>query len=62
LSALRIYQSRITDIGNRFAPREYGVLKKGDVAIWHPQLIHGGSPAVRPEQRPKIGGTSFERQ
>lgn len=24
-------------------------LKKGDVAIWHPQLPHGGSPAVNPE-------------
>jgi ectoine hydroxylase-related dioxygenase (phytanoyl-CoA dioxygenase family) len=23
-------------------------LKKGDVAIWHPQLPHGGSPAVNP--------------
>lgn len=24
-------------------------LKKGDVAIWHPQLPHGGSPAVNPD-------------
>jgi ectoine hydroxylase-related dioxygenase (phytanoyl-CoA dioxygenase family) len=48
-SALHIYQSRITQRGEAFAPRAYAVLKKGDVAIWHPQLIHGGSPARKPE-------------
>jgi ectoine hydroxylase-related dioxygenase (phytanoyl-CoA dioxygenase family) len=47
-AALNHYQATITEIGNRFAPRQYGVLKKGDVAIWHPQLIHGGSPAKNP--------------
>ena len=29
--------------------RTPGLLKKGDVAIWHPQLIHGGSPAQNRE-------------
>jgi ectoine hydroxylase-related dioxygenase (phytanoyl-CoA dioxygenase family) len=48
-SALHIYQARLTELGEAFAARAYGLLKKGDVAIWHPQLIHGGSPATRPE-------------
>jgi phytanoyl-CoA hydroxylase len=49
LAALQSYQSKIITMANRFAPRAYSVLRKGDVAIWHPQLIHGGSPAKRPE-------------
>lgn len=48
-SALHIYQSKITQFGEQLGPRAYGMLKKGDVAIWHPQLIHGGSRANKPE-------------
>ena len=48
-SALHIYQSKITQFGEELGPRAYGMLKKGDVAIWHPQLIHGGSRANKPE-------------
>ncbi|CAN5333132.1 hypothetical protein BH10PSE2_BH10PSE2_07700 [soil metagenome] len=47
--ALARYQKEIMDIGEGMGPRSYGLIKKGDVAIWHPQLIHGGSPAKRPE-------------
>ncbi|NBW10307.1 MAG: hypothetical protein EBR82_19985 [Caulobacteraceae bacterium] len=48
-AALARYQNEITEIGEAMAPRTYGLLKRGDVAIWHPQLVHGGSPAVKPE-------------
>lgn len=47
-AALSRYQNEITAIGEAMAPRTYGLLKRGDVAIWHPQLVHGGSPAKDP--------------
>lgn len=27
---------------------EYGIVKKGDCIIWHPELAHGGSPIQQP--------------
>ena len=47
--ALHEYQRQITAKGGAMGAREYAVLKRGDVAIWHGQLIHGGSPSRRPE-------------
>lgn len=47
--ALERYQTEVMMIGENMGPRSYGLLKRGDVAIWHPQLVHGGSPALRPE-------------
>ena len=47
--ALSEYQRQVTVRGEAMGPREYAVLKRGDVAIWHGQLIHGGSPSRRPE-------------
>ena len=43
--ALHKYQHSISEMGKSFAPREYALLNSGDIAIWHPQLIHGGSTA-----------------
>ena len=42
---LRRYQTEVNAYGETVAPRRYAVLAKGDIAIWHPELIHGGSPA-----------------
>lgn len=47
-SALARYQAEITERGEAMGPRTYGLLKSGDVAIWHPQLVHGGSLAKDP--------------
>lgn len=47
-SALGEYQRRIVEVAQAIGPRRNAVLRKGDVAMWHPQLIHGGSPAVDP--------------
>jgi ectoine hydroxylase-related dioxygenase (phytanoyl-CoA dioxygenase family) len=44
-SALHEYQQQIIKRAEGFE-RKFAVLNKGDIAIWHPQLIHGGSPAV----------------
>lgn len=46
--ALARYQREITDFGHSLCNRRYAVLNKGDVAIWHPELIHGGSLAENP--------------
>ncbi|CAN5375314.1 hypothetical protein BH10PSE1_BH10PSE1_11080 [soil metagenome] len=48
-AALGRYQEEVRVRGETMAPRSYGLLRAGDVAIWHPQLIHGGSDALRPE-------------
>lgn len=48
-SALARYQQEITERGEAMGGRTYGLLKAGDIAIWHPQLVHGGSHANRPE-------------
>jgi hypothetical protein len=47
--ALLRYQLEITEYGEGMRTTQYAVLKKGDIAIWHPELIHGGSPARQPE-------------
>lgn len=47
--ALTRYQQEITERSEAMGARTYGLLKAGDVAIWHPQLVHGGSYANRPE-------------
>lgn len=43
--ALRRYQDEVNTFGETLAPRRHAVLRKGDIAIWHPELVHGGSPA-----------------
>lgn len=45
--SLSEYEAEVTR--QAVGPRTYALLKKGDVAIWHAQTIHGGSPSVRPE-------------
>jgi hypothetical protein len=47
--ALSEYQRLVGEKANEIGAREYAVLKRGDVAIWHPQLVHGGSPSRSPE-------------
>jgi phytanoyl-CoA hydroxylase len=47
-AALSEYQRLIIEKANAIGPRSYAILEKGDVAIWHPELVHGGSPAAIP--------------
>jgi phytanoyl-CoA hydroxylase len=44
--ALIEYQNLVEEKAVALGARSYGILNKGDVAIWHPELVHGGSPAV----------------
>jgi ectoine hydroxylase-related dioxygenase (phytanoyl-CoA dioxygenase family) len=46
--ALSRYQNEVNVFGETLAPRTYAVLRTGDVGLWHPELIHGGSPAENP--------------
>jgi ectoine hydroxylase-related dioxygenase (phytanoyl-CoA dioxygenase family) len=47
--ALAEYQRLIIEEAEKTGPRTYAVLAAGDVAMWHPQLVHGGSPSRSPE-------------
>lgn len=47
--ALAEYQRLVTEKASELGPRQLAVLKRGEVAIWHPQLVHGGSPSRKPE-------------
>ncbi len=46
--SLEQYYGDVIRAASDFEMPTRAVLKKGDVAIWHPQLPHGGSPAVDP--------------
>jgi phytanoyl-CoA hydroxylase len=45
LEALEVYYGKIIDTAAAMGSPTIATLKKGDVAIWHAQLPHGGSPA-----------------
>lgn len=45
--ALHEYQRIIAEVGCKSEVKK-AILGKGDVAIWHPQLVHGGSSATEP--------------
>lgn len=47
--ALEQYYGDIIRASAQFGEPVRVPLKKGDVAIWHPQLPHGGSPAINPD-------------
>lgn len=46
--ALDMYNGYVIDHAPEFGEYRTADMKRGDVAIWHPQLPHGGSPAVDP--------------
>jgi len=46
--ALQRYYSAISSEAEKVAPRRSVVLNKGDCAIWHPMLPHGGEKAKNP--------------
>ncbi|MEZ5946318.1 MAG: phytanoyl-CoA dioxygenase family protein [Hyphomonas sp.] len=46
--ALDLYNGRIIDESPRNGELRKASMRRGDVAIWHPQLPHGGSPASDP--------------
>lgn len=44
MKAIDRYQTRLREIcEERYAPIRSACLKRGQMAIWHPQLVHGGS-------------------
>ncbi len=46
--ALRVYHGEVVRMAAEVGPIKTALLRKGDVAIWHAQLPHGGSPARNP--------------
>lgn len=48
--ALEIYYGEVISRAEAIGTKKYAVLQKGDVAIWHPQLPHGGAPAKDPQK------------
>ena len=46
--ALDIYNGKVIDEAPKNGTYREAPLKRGDVAIWHPQTPHGGSPATDP--------------
>ena len=48
--ALDIYNGYVIDNAPSFGDHRVADMKRGDVAIWHPQLPHGGSPAADPSK------------
>jgi ectoine hydroxylase-related dioxygenase (phytanoyl-CoA dioxygenase family) len=47
-TALRRYNAEVERAAAALGDRRYVTMAKGDVAIWHPQLVHGGSPQKNP--------------
>ena len=48
--ALEVYYGEVIDRSGAIGFTKQAVLQKGDVAIWHPQLPHGGAPAADPQK------------
>jgi len=48
--ALEIYYGEVIVRSKAIGATKQAVLQKGDVAIWHPQLPHGGAPACDPRK------------
>lgn len=48
MRALDIYNGRVIELSPHFGTHRIADMKRGDVAIWHPQAPHGGSPAKDP--------------
>ncbi len=44
--ALDLYNGRVIEEAPNHGPVQIAEMKRGDVAIWHPQMPHGGSPAT----------------
>ncbi len=47
-SALQTYYGQVIESAKKLGEPVSVPLRKGDVAIWHPQAPHGGSPAIDP--------------
>ena len=47
--ALEAYYGEVMTRSGAIGATKQAVLQKGDVAIWHPQLPHGGAPAANPK-------------
>ncbi len=48
--ALEAYYGEVIARSGGIGETKQAVLQKGDVAIWHPQLPHGGAPAINPQK------------
>jgi phytanoyl-CoA hydroxylase len=48
-AALQAYYGQVIEMAKKVSEPVLVPLRKGDVAIWHPQAPHGGSPAVDPQ-------------
>ncbi|MFZ1747400.1 MAG: phytanoyl-CoA dioxygenase family protein [Nitrospirales bacterium] len=48
--ALEAYYGEVIARSGGIGETRQAVLQKGDVAIWHPQLPHGGAPAINPQK------------
>ncbi|GJL60246.1 MAG: hypothetical protein NPIRA03_31030 [Nitrospirales bacterium] len=48
--ALEAYYGEVIARSGCIGATKQAVLQKGDVAIWHPQLPHGGAPAINPQK------------
>lgn len=48
--ALELYYGEVIHRAETVGTKKQAVLQKGDVAIWHPQLPHGGAPAEDPQK------------
>ncbi|MGP0591334.1 phytanoyl-CoA dioxygenase family protein [Nitrospira sp. T9] len=48
--ALEAYYGEVIARSGGIGNTKQAVLQKGDVAIWHPQLPHGGAPAINPQK------------
>jgi ectoine hydroxylase-related dioxygenase (phytanoyl-CoA dioxygenase family) len=46
--ALDRYNGRVIENAERHGVRRQAAMRRGDVAIWHPQSPHGGAPASDP--------------
>lgn len=49
-NALEAYYGEVISRSEAIGEKKQAVLQKGDVAIWHPQLPHGGTPAEDPRK------------
>jgi phytanoyl-CoA hydroxylase len=49
-NALEAYYGEVISRSEAIGEKKHAVLQKGDVAIWHPQLPHGGAPAADPQK------------
>ena len=48
--ALDLYNGQVIDTAPHNGEHRIVEMKRGDVVIWHPQLPHGGSPAIDPSK------------